>query len=382
LNAGWNRLLIKVENQGSTWGFLARFAEGKDLTPITDLDISPQWQSGIIPDGEIKKFTIQIPLTRGINMVSLPLNPETSYTASTLAAALNSTIVIQVKDGHFDAYVRAGSIGTDFPIRVGNGYIVNLMEEQNFQITGKPWGEPVPAAPLASPRILGEFGYVFEKNSVSINPWAFVIAGTIEGEVPAGGKLRVTNLRTKESIAAPISPVEHAASLFEKNERAARFTTGEFTAAFVDMSQRPVVEVGDEFIVQLIGADGSILAGTSRLHVLPDDITRAYLLTHLSARPEQTKLLQNYPNPFNPETWIPFQLASPSDVTIYIYNASGQLIRTLSLGQQNTGFYLDQSKAAYWNGRNTSGEKVASGLYFYQLTAGDFTATRRMVIVK
>jgi hypothetical protein len=235
---------------------------------------------------------------------------------------------------------------------------------------------------LASPRILGEFGYVFEKNSVSINPWAFVIAGTIEGEVPAGGKLRVTNLRTKESIAAPISPVEHAASLFEKNERAARFTTGEFTAAFVDMSQRPVVEVGDEFIVQLIGADGSILAGTSRLHVLPDDITRAYLLTHLSARPEQTKLLQNYPNPFNPETWIPFQLASPSDVTIYIYNASGQLIRTLSLGQQNTGFYLDQSKAAYWNGRNTSGEKVASGLYFYQLTAGDFTATRRMVIVK
>ena len=135
-------------------------------------------------------------------------------------------------------------------------------------------------------------------------------------------------------------------------------------------------------MVQLIGADGSTLVGTSRLHVLQDDIARAYLLTRLSAKPEQTRLLQNYPNPFNPETWIPFQLTKPADVTIHIYNAHGQLICTLWLGQQNAGFYVNRSKAAYWNGRNESGERVASGLYFYQLKAGDFTATRRMVIVK
>jgi len=72
----------------------------------------------------------------GINMISLPLNPDTSYTASSLATALNSTIVIQVKDGGFDAYVHAGSIGNDFLIQMGKGYIVNLLEAKNFNITG------------------------------------------------------------------------------------------------------------------------------------------------------------------------------------------------------------------------------------------------------
>ena len=90
----------------------------------------------------------------------------------------------------------------------------------------------------------------------------------------------------------------------------------------------------------------------------------------------------NYPNPFNPETWIPYQLAQVSEVQIHIYAASGILVRTLDLGHQAAGIYMDRSRAAYWNGRNESGEPVASGVYFYTLTAGDFTATRKMLIAK
>ena len=98
--------------------------------------------------------------------------------------------------------------------------------------------------------------------------------------------------------------------------------------------------------------------------------------------PLQTALLPNYPNPFNPETWIPYQLARPADVSIQIYAADGRLIRTLEIGHKPVGLYLDQEKAAYWNGENELGETVASGLYFYTLTAGKFTATRKMLIRK
>ncbi len=100
------------------------------------------------------------------------------------------------------------------------------------------------------------------------------------------------------------------------------------------------------------------------------------------AAPEETSLLSNYPNPFNPETWIPYQLAKPAEVTVTIYAADGKLVRTLALGHQPAGVYQRKSRAAYWDGRNALGEPVASGVYFYTLKAGDFTATRKMLIRK
>ena len=98
--------------------------------------------------------------------------------------------------------------------------------------------------------------------------------------------------------------------------------------------------------------------------------------------PEETALLHNYPNPFNPETWIPYQLAEPAEVTLTIYDINGQLVRRLVVGHQAAGMYRNRSRAAYWDGRNHLGESVASGLYFYTLTAGEFSATRRMLILK
>ena len=98
--------------------------------------------------------------------------------------------------------------------------------------------------------------------------------------------------------------------------------------------------------------------------------------------PQETALHPNYPNPFNPETWIPYQLTVPSEVTLTIYDMHGGVVRRLEVGHQAAGLYQNRSRAAYWDGRNGRGESVASGLYFYTLRAGEFTATRKMLIRK
>ena len=113
------------------------------------------------------------------------------------------------------------------------------------------------------------------------------------------------------------------------------------------------------------------------------DLGIANLETLLAPRiPSKTRLLLNYPNPFNPETWIPYQLAEATDVTVTIHSMNGSLIRTLALGHQAAGVYQSKSQAAYWDGRNELGEHVASGLYFYTLTAGNFSATGKMLVRK
>ena len=98
--------------------------------------------------------------------------------------------------------------------------------------------------------------------------------------------------------------------------------------------------------------------------------------------PVETALFPNYPNPFNPETWIPYQLAEATDVTLRIYDVTGREVRQLALGHRPAGVYYSRGRAAHWDGRNEIGEKVASGLYFYTLTAGEFTATGKMLIQK
>ncbi len=111
--------------------------------------------------------------------------------------------------------------------------------------------------------------------------------------------------------------------------------------------------------------------------------TLAFLQSLLaSSVPQKTRLLANYPNPFNPETWIPYQLASGTDVQILIYDAKGTLIRQLELGYQPEGYYTERNRAAYWDGRNALGERVASGMYFYQLQTNEASALRKMLILK
>ena len=113
-----------------------------------------------------------------------------------------------------------------------------------------------------------------------------------------------------------------------------------------------------------------------------DGIAAPEQLLATLAIPTETRIFANYPNPFNPETWIPYQLSDPAEVTLHISSVDGTLVRTLALGHQAAGTYHSKSRAAYWDGRNEHGERVASGVYFYTLSAGNFTVTRKMFIRK
>ena len=172
-----------------------------------------------------------------------------------------------------------------------------------------------------------------------------------------------------------------------------------------DVNGDEIVNV-DDFILVAAAVDSAAAAPAARAHV-QSHFTKAQLQGYLiEARasgntsrtyrrgiavverllalftPEETALLANYPNPFNPETWIPYQLSKPADVTLTIYDIKGHVIRVLDLGHQRAGLYQARSRAAHWDGKNALGESVASGVYFYTLTTGDFSATRKMLILK
>jgi len=110
--------------------------------------------------------------------------------------------------------------------------------------------------------------------------------------------------------------------------------------------------------------------------------TEDVLASPVSDVPKKTVLSNAFPTPANPETWFPFQLSEPSDVRIEIHNASGQLVKTLHLGYKEAGYYLNREKAAFWDGKNDRGERVASGIYFYTMRTRNFTATGKVVILK
>ena len=126
-------------------------------------------------------------------------------------------------------------------------------------------------------------------------------------------------------------------------------------------------------------------AGIKKVEVKPGETTPCdFVLEPKLGQDEDefAELFANYPDPFNPDTWIPYYLSHDADVTIKIYSSSGKLVRILDLGRQAAGIYLNKDEAAYWDGKNESGEKVASGVYFYQLQAGNSIAIRKMVILK
>ncbi len=157
------------------------------------------------------------------------------------------------------------------------------------------------------------------------------------------------------------------------------------SAAFGEAGAAPST-IRQQTVGQMTSADVQQWLTLARQANLSDPISQRgilFLEQLLAALiPEKTALLANYPNPFNPETWMPYRLAQPADVTVTIYAANGTLVRTLDLGHQAVGVYQHRNRAAYWDGKNDIGESVASGVYFYTLTAGDFSATRKMLILK
>ena len=303
-------------------------------------------------------------LSKGLNMISVPLAPIRPMTAKSLLAMTGATTIITLDTATQQFVAWTPSAPNDgFPIEGGKGYIVNVPEARNFAFVGAPWTDPTEAAAAAptaiTPLIRGDRG-------VTQEAWAFVVSGHLAGKSTFDGyQVIVRNLRTNSILTTPVQ--------------------GDyFAAATADLTRRSVVYVGDIIELRVIDPNGNAEVQPLTYKVTPEHLANAVLSVRLDGigKPEQNLLLQNYPNPFNPETWIPYQLSEDSPVSITIYDTTGRLVRTLSLGLQSAGFYNSQGRAAYWDGRNALGERVASGIYFYQLTTPTFQQTRRLVIVK
>ncbi len=313
----------------------------------------------LVPKAEGDHFgnAYTVTLSKGLNMLSVPLAPPTPMTAKALVAMTGATTVITLDEATQQFVAWTPSAPNDgFPIEGGKGYIVNVPETRNFAFVGAQWTNQTEAA-AASPAISAE---------TPQEAWAFVVSGHLKGKPTFDSyQVIVRNLRTNSIITASVE--------------------GDyFAAATADLTRRSVVQVGDVVEVHVIGPDGNFESQTRSFKVTPEHLANAILSVRIDSigQPTQNLLLQNYPNPFNPETWIPYQLSEDSSVSVSIYDTTGQLIRTLSLGYQSAGFYNSRERAAYWDGRNALGERVASGIYFYQLTTPSFQQTRRLVIVK
>jgi len=296
-----------------------------------------------------------VTLTKGLNMLSLPLASPKPLTAKSLAGISGATVVIALdaENQRFIGWTQDAP-NDGFPIEGGQGYIVNVPQTRNFAFVGSHWTNQT-ESPTAAPAIPS-----------AQQTWAFVVSGHLKGKSTFDGyQVIVRNQRTNHTITSSV----------QENY---------FAAATANLAQRSVVKVGDVLELRVIGPSGNIESQTLSFKVTPENLANAVLSVNLDSigKPQQNQLLQNYPNPFNPETWIPYQLTQDSPVTVSIFDTTGKLIRTLSLGYQSAGFYNNQDRAAYWDGRNALGEPVASGIYFYQLITPSFQQSRRLVILK
>ena len=306
------------------------------------------------PNGADFGTIFSMHLSKGLNMLSVPLKPTVQMTARSLAVKTGATAVITLDAANQAFWAWTPNAPDDgFPIEGAKGYIVNLPAVRDVVFTGTGWTNqtPVPTAPLAT---------------IPYQTWAFVVSGYLEGVQQFDGYIvKVRNRRTNGVMEA-------------------RVRGNYFAAATADLTYRSVIEVGDTLELLVTDTQGNIVSERFNFAVNAAHLENAVMTVSLDSigTPKRSQLLQNYPNPFNPETWIPYQLSEAGSVSLSIYDATGKLIRTFSLGFQPAGFYESQTHAVYWDGRNALGETVASGIYFYQLTTSAFQQTRRMLILK
>ena len=311
-----------------------------------------------------------ITLKPGLNVVGLPLRDSRVMRVSDLFALNgiggNVPVIILTDDGEFKSVGRADDPG-DIQITGGQAFIMTAQRAATVTISGAGWNNTAAAAP---PLMTAGIQMAGTSPVLALN-------GTIVDEVGhiKNGSIRVSlkNLSTSNIVTGVI---ENAGSV--SSQVGYRLTV-------VDIKKGQAASIGDILEISAVSSDTSVAIQPLRYTVTAENVKHSRIelpALFLQEIPVKTELLRNYPNPFNPETWIPYRLAEDAFVTLTIYDGSGQLVRTLDLGHQTAAVYESRSKAAYWDGRNNLGESVASGAYFYTLTAGDFSATRKMLILK
>ena len=264
-----------------------------------------------------------------------------------------------------------------FPVRGGEGYIVQVGSNRQVSFDGQAWVGHLGSKPSSTSSNVIEYQMTETDDEdisdapslmVEHNVWAFMVVGELNKQMTTEGdvyQLRATNLTSGKQLAS----VQHQGDTFR--------------LPLVDLSRQDVVSEGDLVKIEVINSRGKRI-GESQFTVGQQEIATAYRLVRIQYNPipEFSRVLQNYPNPFNPETWIPFELNQDAKVSVSIYDVSGKLVRALDVGFRPAGIYSSQEKAVYWDGKTETGETVASGVYFYNIQIGDYSETRRMVILK
>ena len=341
----------------------------------TDATLTITVEAGAIAGYDGSAFTAQIPVTAGmeslVTSTAVPLT-ESTLDESTVMLTLNGGIYerssFRIRDAVMLSGIAGVTVGTFGIDRVSDTEItVELEFDGNFQtdtyLTFTVDADAIadyngPALTAEAPVTAGLEADANNDGVVSIDDLVLVASnyggtGQNAADVNGDGVVNVDDLLTVTSV------LDNAAAAPVAQSQALEMFTAADVKLWLSHAQ------------QLDLTDATTLRGILFLEQL-----LAVLI------PKETILLPNYPNPFNPETWIPYRLAEDAFVTLTIYEQSGQVIRTLDVGYQSAAFYETRSKAIYWDGRNEFGEGVASGVYFYHLSAGDFSATRKMLILK
>jgi hypothetical protein len=303
-------------------------------------------------------------LIPGINFISIPLKDPNLTRVSDLAAALGDKVTLIISYdaalGKFQSFTSSTpeDAKSNVPIEGGKSLIVLMKEAASIDIAGAPWEGPTPPPPPA-PMMFGSttVSPVLELDGMVIEPDTHTAINDLS--------MTVRHLSTGVSMTDTTSD-------------------GIFSVTFVYLDNR-FVRVGDMLEITAHNAIGDLSLDPIRYTLTQSDIELGRIaLGNLIASviPSRSELLANFPNPFNPETWIPFKLQAASDTSITIYDVHGRMIRQLELGYIPAGVYQTKAKAAYWDGTNNIGERVASGVYFYHLKSSEFSASRKMVILK
>ena len=307
-----------------------------------------------------------ITLNPGYNLVGLPLDDSSLTHVSDLftleGIGGNAPVVIFTDNGEFKAVVPGGG-PDDIPLIGGQAIILDAQRAATVIISGDAWANDsgTAAAPPATP------------NGIEVGDATLVLVlrGAVIDErtgLKGGFRVTVKNLSTGKAVAAVTTPDEMGYQL-----------------TIVDIETGQAATVGNVLEISAQSPNPFIGIEPLRYTVTAEEVKQSLIqLPELVAYeiPAETELLHNYPNPFNPETWIPYRLAEDAFVTLAIYDGGGQVVRTIDVGHQGAAVYESRSKAIYWDGRNQVGEMVASGVYFYHLSAGDYSATRKMMIIK
>ena len=308
-----------------------------------------------------------ITLSQGLNVVGLPLRDSRVTRVSNLFAldgiGGNVPVIILTDGGEFKAVGRADDPG-DIAITGGQSFILTAQRAAIVDISGDVWTNVSGTSAAPQVALTGiEVG-----NTTPVLELRGSIVDEEAGLKVEGFRVTVKNLSTGRVVTG-----------MTKNERV------RYRLTVVDIETARAAAIGD--ILEISAQSPSSLIGVQPLRytVTAEDVRQSLIqLPALIAYeiPSETELLRNYPNPFNPETWIPYRLAEDAFVILTIYDTVGQVIRTLDVGHRIAAVYENRSKAIYWDGKNGLGEQVASGVYFYTLTTGDFSATRRLLILK